>query len=199
MQVCISPKNCVITCFCERSCAWKLRTNLSLYVAIEIEHMCTFFVANAYYQIKTDETRTISESAEFFELQRKEESSYERAKILRQELLREAHHKAETLMSKVNESVKAKSMVRIPDISPLKVGGGIESRMVLEKLENMIVIMQNQAAQINEWRNKTIELLLLTLVDEEDADIQGDEYETSTKRQDEVRCSEGRPESCLMN
>lgn len=157
-----------------------------LRAAIEIEHMCTFFVANAYYQIKTDETRTVSESAEFFELQRKEESSYERAKILRQELLREAHHKAETLMSKVNESVKAKSMVIIPDISPLKVGGGIESRMVLEKVENMIVIMQNQAAQINEWRNKTIELLLLTLVDEEDTDIQGDEYETSTKRQDEV-------------
>ena len=199
MQVCIFPNFRVKTCFCERSCAWKLRTNLRLYVAIEIEHMCTFFVANAYYQIKTDETRTVSGSGEFFELQRKEESTYERAKILRQELLREAHHKAETLMSRVNESVKAKSMVKIPEISPLKVGGGIESRMVHEKLEYLIVIMQNQAAQIHEWRNKTTELLLLTLVDEEDADIQGDEYETSTKRQDEVRCSEGRPESCIMN
>lgn len=161
--------------------------------------MCTFFVANAYYQIKTDEIRTVPGSAEFRELQRKEESTYERAKILRQELLREAHHKAETLMSRVNESVKAKSIVKIPEISPLKVGGGIESRMVLEKSENMIVIMQNQAAQINEWRNKTIELLLLTLVDEEEADIQGDEYETSTKRQDEVRCSKERLESCVMN
>ena len=161
--------------------------------------MCTFFVANAYYQIKTDETRTVPGSAEFFELQRKEESTYERAKILRQELLREAHHKAETLMSRVNEKVKAKSTVKIPETSPLKVGGGIESRMVLEKLETMIVIMQNQAAQINEWREKTIELLLLTLVDEEEADIQGDEYETSTKRQDEVRCSEERSESSVMN
>ena len=199
MQVCIFSKICVITCLCERSCPYKLRTNLRRYVAIEIEHMCTFFVANAYYQIKTDETRTASGSAEFSELQRKEELSYESAKILRQELLREAHHKAETLMSKVNESVKTKSMVIIPKISPLKVGGGIESRMVLEKLDKIIVLMQNQAAQINEWRNKTIELLLLTLVDEEDADIQGDEYEISTKRQDEVRCSEGRPESCVMN
>ena len=101
-------------------------------------------------------------------------------------------------MSRVNESVKGKSIVKIPEISPLKVGG-IESRMVLEKSENMIVIMQNQAAQINEWRNKTIELLLLTLVDKEEADIQGDEYENSTKRQDEVRCSEKRLESCVMN
>lgn len=158
--------------------------------------MCTFFVANAYYQMKTDETRTPPQSGEFFELQRKEESTYERAKILRKELLREAHHKAETLMSRVKGKVNAKSLVKIPEISPLKTRGGIESRIVFERLENMIAIMQNQTTRINGWRDKTIELLLLTLVDEEEADSQGDEYETSTKRQDEVRCSEARP--CLL-
>lgn len=149
--------------------------------------MCTFFVANAYYQMKTDETRTKPDSGEFFELQRKEESTYERAKMLRKELLREAHNKAENLMSRVNEKVNAKSLVDIPEISPLKNRGGIESRTIFERLEHMIVIMQNQATQINEWRDKTIELLLLTLVDEEQSDLQGDEYETSTKQQDEVR------------
>lgn len=150
--------------------------------------MCTFFVANAYYQLKTDETRIKPESEEFSELQRKEEMTYERAKILRKELLREAHTKAEMLMSGVNEKVNAKSLVNIPEISPLKNRGGIESRSIFERLESMIAIMQNQAKQINEWREKTIQLLLLTLVDEEEADLQGDEYETSTKRQDEVCC-----------
>lgn len=149
--------------------------------------MCTFFVANAYYQMKTDETRTKPDSSEFFELQRKEESTYERAKMLRKELLREAHNKAENLMSRVNEKVNARSLVDIPEISPLKNRGGIESRTIFERLEHMIVIMQDQATQINEWRDKTIELLLLTLVDEEQSDLQGDEYETSTKQQDEVR------------
>lgn len=149
--------------------------------------MCTFFVANAYYQIKTDEMKTRPESDDFSELQEKEESSYERAKILRKELLREAHNKAEMLMSKVREKVNSKTLVNIPRISPLKSRGGIESRAILERLEKMIAVMQNQATQINEWRDKTIELLLLTLVDEEDSDLQGDEYETSTKRQDEVR------------
>ena len=149
--------------------------------------MCTFFVANAYYQIKTDEMKTKPESDEFSELQEKEESSYERAKILRKELLREAHNKAEMLMSKVREKVNSETLVNIPRISPLKSRGGIESRAILERLEKMIAVMQNQATQINEWRDKTIELLLLTLVDEEDSDLQGDEYETSTKRQDEVR------------
>ena len=149
--------------------------------------MCTFFVANAYYQIKTDETKTKPESDDFSELQEKEELSYERAKILRKELLREAHNKAETLMSRISEKVESRSLVNIPSISPFKSQGGIESRAILERLETMTAIMQNQATQINEWRNKTIELLLLTLVDEEDSELQGDEYETSTKRQDEVR------------
>lgn len=149
--------------------------------------MCTFFVANAYYQIKTDEEKTKPESDDFTKLQEKEETSYERAKILRKELLREAHNKAETLMSRISDKVDSRSLVNIPPISPLKTQGGIESRAILERLESMMMIMQNQSTQINKWRNKTIELLLLTLVDEEDTDLQGDEYETSTKRQDEVR------------
>ena len=159
-----------------------------LRAAIEIEHMCTFFVANAHYQIKTDEKKTKPESDEFAELQRREEAAYERAKILRKELLQEVHNKAETLMRRVNEMLKAKSLVNIPEILPLKNLGGIESRTIFERLSNLVANMQNQAIQIKEWRDKTIELLLLTLVDEEETDLQGDEYETSTKSQDEV-CS----------
>ncbi|CAF9904360.1 MAG: hypothetical protein ALECFALPRED_007533 [Alectoria fallacina] len=157
-----------------------------LRAAIEIEHMCTFFVANAYYQIKTDKARTKADSNEYYELQRKEESTYQRAKLLRRELLREAHDKAETLMSRVNGRVDANSMVNIPQISPLKSGGGIESRRICDRLNKIISIMQSQATQIEEWRDKTTKLLLLTLVDEEETDLQGDEYETSTKQQDEV-------------
>lgn len=153
-----------------------------------MEHMCTFFVANAYYQIKTDEMRTKPDSDEFAELQRLEESTYERAKSLRKELLREAHNKAETLMRRIDEKTIAKSLVKIPKISPLENRGGIESRAIFERLENIIAVMRNQATQINEWRDKTIELLLLNLVDEEEADLQGDEYQTSTEQQDEVCC-----------
>ena len=53
-----------------------------LRAAIEIEHMCTFFVANAYYQIKTDKARTKADSNEYYELQRKEESTYQRFDIV---------------------------------------------------------------------------------------------------------------------
>lgn len=166
-----------------------MRLTSKPHAAIEIEHMCTFFVANGYFQIKTDETRTKPESDEFFELQRKEELAYEEARNLRKELLREAHNKAETLMNKVNEKVNAKSLVIIPEVPPFNNRGGIESRSPLERLEKMLASMENQATQIKLWRDKTIELLLLTLVDEEES-VQGDEYECSTKRQDEVRCRE---------
>lgn len=46
--------------------------------------------------------------------------------------------------------------------------------------------MHRQARQLEEWRGKTLELLLTPLVDEEQSDLKGDEYETSTKQQDEV-------------
>ena len=171
-----------------------MRLTSKLHAAIEIEHMCTFFVANGYFQIKTDETRTKPESDEFFELQRQEELAYEKAKILRKELLREAHNKAETLMNKVNEKVNAKSLVNIPEIPPFNNRGGIESRSPLERLEKMVATMQNQGTQLVSWRDRTIELLLLTLVDEEDS-VNGDEYEHSTKQQDEVRCRDTIPQS----
>ena len=157
-----------------------------LRAAIEIEHTCNFFVANAYFQIKTDEALTKPESEQFQELERREEFMYENAKILRKELLLETRNKADSLMIKINEKVRCQSFVEIPNIEPLKNRGGIESRVYLEKLDELIAVMQDQAKQIVEWRKKTIQLLVLPLVDEEETDLQGDEYETSTKQQDEV-------------
>ena len=160
--------------------------------------MCTFFVANAYYQIKTDEEKTKPDSDDFHELQRREEFGYERAKILRKELLQEAHNKAEMLMRRISEKVKTKSLVNMPEISLPRNRGGIESRVIFERLDNLIAFMRSQATQINEWRGNTIELLVLTLVDEEEADLQGDEYEISTKQQDEVRSKKPIPKVLIF-
>lgn len=157
-----------------------------LRAAIEIEHMCTFFIANAFYQIKSDETRTKADSKTFHELNKKEESTYEKAKQLRKELLLEAHNKAEAAMSRVNKRVKGQSFVHVSGISPLKIRGGIETRAIFERIDGLIEAMQSQATQLHEWREKTTNLLLLPLVDGEETDLQGDEYETSTKQQDEV-------------
>lgn len=200
-----------------------------LRAAIEIEHMCTFFIANAYYQIKTDEKPTDSQSDKFSELERKEELTYERAKTLRKELLQEARKKTDALI----EKIKQRNAVVIPGLPPLGVHAGyvsftdcdrrimytqwllrfayspnmryyllyglsvngnansevsyrIESRAHIDRLNDLINVMHCQAKQLGEWREKTVNLLTLTLVDEEQTDLKGDEYETSTKQQDEV-------------
>ncbi len=137
-----------------------------LRAAIEIEHMCTFFVANAYFQIKTDEKRTKQESNEFRDLERKEESMYERAKILRKELLQETRNRAEAPMGKINNKARDESFVSLPGMPPLEDRAGIESRALIDRLNNMIYILRGQAKQLNEWREKTIKLLVLPLVDE---------------------------------
>lgn len=62
----------------------------------------------------------------------------------------------------------------------------IESRAYIDRLNGLINVMQRQAKQLGDWREKTVNLLLMPLVDEEQTDLKGDEYEISTKQQDEV-------------
>ncbi|KAL8807501.1 MAG: hypothetical protein Q9182_000666 [Xanthomendoza sp. 2 TL-2023] len=154
--------------------------------ALELEHMLLFFAANAYYQIKSNEKETKPESQEFEELGRQEEEYYERAKMIRKEILMEARDKANSLMSTLREMFENHSLVEIPVSNTRTHQGGIESRSVLERLKDVTKFIAKQAHQIDEWRADVTKLLLVPLVDEEDADLKGDEYETSTQQQDTV-------------
>lgn len=222
---------------------------MRLRAALEFEHGCTFFAANAYFQLKTKEKKACLEnaqtldstgkpktldkypanetstgstrevagskeerdgaadnnhtsnsddaqelqtpkSARYCQLEQLEEAAYERAKTLRKEILQEARKKADGPINKIKE--KAKSMVEIPAITGVAdARGGIDSRQVIEKLEALVVVMQDQTRQIIEWRKKTIDLLTVPLVDEAeeenlmDSEVAGKEYENSTKQQDQ--------------
>ena len=132
----------------------------------------------------------IPKSDRYYQLEQLEKAAYERAKLLRKEILLEARKKADSPINKIKE--KSKSMVSIPAITNVQdYWGGIESRYVVEKVETLITVMQNQITQLEEWRDKTVELLTVPLVDEEeqenlmDSEVVGEEYETSTKQQDE--------------
>lgn len=59
---------------------------LRLRAALEVQHMCIFFSANAYFQIKTDEKMTEPDSEEFRDLNEKEVTMYESAKQIRKEV-----------------------------------------------------------------------------------------------------------------
>ncbi|KAL8706454.1 MAG: hypothetical protein Q9201_000509 [Fulgogasparrea decipioides] len=154
--------------------------------ALELEHMLLFFTANAYFQIKWDENETKPDSSDYHGLERQEEEYYEKAKLIRKEILVEARDKADSLMSILHEKSQQKSFVMIPACKRHINHGGIESRGMFEKFEDVINFINGQADQINEWREKTVKLLSAPLLDEEDTDLQGDEYEASTQQQDTV-------------
>ncbi|KAI9724377.1 MAG: hypothetical protein M1812_000445 [Candelaria pacifica] len=159
-----------------------------LRVALELEHVCTFFVANAYYQLKSKEEATLPpQSKRFQELEKAEEEAYEKAKLLRKELLAEVLKKVGRRMGKVGKKAQDQTYAEIPEILLTYAEGGIESRKIFERLQQLGDNLNDQANQIDEWREKMIQLLLEPLVDDEEGiELQGDEYESSTKQQDKV-------------
>ena len=154
--------------------------------SLEIEHMCTFFIANAYYQLKTKTSQTESNMDNYRKLEKAEERTYELAKKMRQEMLGESSSKADAQMKKVRTKVSDQDVVRVPYVKQIQDQGGIESRNILAKIQGLFYAINNQTRQLDEWRKKLTELVLLPLVDKEDSDLEGNEYETSTKQQDEV-------------
>lgn len=57
-----------------------------LRAALELEHTCTFFIANAHYQIKSNEELTAAGSKEFEDLTKAETEYYEKARLIRREV-----------------------------------------------------------------------------------------------------------------
>lgn len=154
--------------------------------ALEIQHKAVFFCANAYYQIKSNEDMTEPESDEFRRLEKLEVDGYETAKKIRREILDESRRKAERLMKKISDAASKQSFAVIPDYKSVD-KRGIESRTVVEDLEKLAGGLNEQADQLDDWREHVIQLLLKALVDEDDeVEITGDEYEDSTKLMEEI-------------
>ncbi|KAL8661449.1 MAG: hypothetical protein Q9202_005568 [Teloschistes flavicans] len=154
--------------------------------ALEVEHMLLFFVANAYFQIKSNEEETEPGSLEFVRLQKEEEKYYDRAKLVRKEILFDAREKADAVMKVLQAKSQQQTFASIPRCKALPTRGGIETQAPLEKFEGITAFINKQADRIKDWRTTVTKLLSTPLVDEEDTDLQGDEYETSTQQQDKV-------------
>lgn len=155
--------------------------------ALELEHACTFFEASAYYQIKSNNELTPPNSCRYVELEKAEEQAYEMAKQLRKELLSEVHCKVAALMKLVEDNARVKSHVVVPEISLPVEQGGIESRKIIANVDELCNALNKQRIQLNDWRDKLTGLQLEPLVDGEEAnELKGDEYEASTRQQDEI-------------
>ncbi|SPQ21138.1 c4c1990a-724a-49be-92d0-f7bf28fa9aea [Thermothielavioides terrestris] len=153
--------------------------------ALEIQHRAVFFCANAHFSMKSNEEITVPGSEEFKRLERLEVEGYERAKQIRREILHEPYSKAKELMGRLARAAAEQAFVVIPEFKPVE-KLGIESRRIADALEELGAALDEQAAEIDDWREHVIQLLLKPLVDEEMDDITGDEYEESKKLQEEI-------------
>ena len=160
---------------------------LRLRAALEVQHIAVFFTANAYYQIKSDPSLTQPESEEFKALEKKEEEGYEAAKLIRKEMLTDISRKVERYMKIIKEKTQQRQFVHIPKLKPHLYNRGLVSYRLLNKFEDLCEALNRHAAQYNEWREVMVQLVSQSLIDqEEDAELEGNEYERSTKHQDEM-------------
>ena len=164
----------------------QLRNNLR--DALQLQHVCTFFAATACYQIKSNEALTLQDSDRFKELETQETDLYESAKTTRREILRDVSRKSESLMRKIKDLDDCGRLTQLPKIKDLDSLGGIESRRIVEKADDLFDVIRDQGKVLREWRAKMAEFLLKPLVDEDEVgnEVTGDEYEDSTKQQDEL-------------
>lgn len=160
---------------------------LKLRAALEVQHIAVFFTANAYYQIKSDPNLTPPDSDEFKALEKREEDAYEAAKVIRKEMLTDISRKVERRMKEIKIKARDKTFADIPKMKPHLYSKGIESYNLLSKFEDFCDALNRHAEQYKEWRDIMARLVSQSLIDqEEEAKLEGDEYERSTKHQDEM-------------
>ncbi|KAF2710519.1 ATP-dependent DNA helicase [Pleomassaria siparia CBS 279.74] len=151
---------------------------------LELDHACRFFIGTVHFQLKSNETLTKPDSEEFHKLEKLEVEWYAGAKELRKELLRESQNRAQIQMKRISSKKPFCQIAPIVDLPDL---GGIETRKVVDMMDNITDLLNAQAKQLQEWRQKIVDILLMPLVDEDEGkDTTGEEYEDSTKLQDEL-------------
>ncbi|KAK7409677.1 hypothetical protein QQX98_008120 [Neonectria punicea] len=154
--------------------------------ALEMQHKAVFFCANAYFQIRDQPEMTEPDSEEFEQLKKLEDDGYEEAKVIRREILRESHRKATRLMKKIAQKATDQTFVEVPELVA-RPERGIESGRIVDGLDALFEELNEQANLIDESREYIIQLLLKTLIDEEDeVETTGEELGQSAKTQDEL-------------
>ncbi|KPM41645.1 hypothetical protein AK830_g4886 [Neonectria ditissima] len=153
---------------------------------LEMKHKAVFFCANAYFQIRDLPEMTEPDSEEFERLKKLEDAGYEEAKVIRREILRESHRKATRLMKKIAQKATDQTFVEVPELVA-RPERGIESGRIADGLGLLFEELNEQANLIDELREYIIQLLLKTLIDEDDeVETTGEELGQSAKIQDEL-------------
>ncbi|KAI5298551.1 Cytochrome c1 heme lyase, partial [Ascosphaera pollenicola] len=155
--------------------------------ALEVQHMCYFFIGNAYYQIKSNTDLTKPESEQFYAMEKSEVAAYENAKQVRKELLAESTKDVSKWINKLRDTIQSKGLATVPDMILDIEEVGIESQRIIDRLDTLCAIMNEHATSYGKLRDHLVRMLLAQLVDQDDdTELEGNEYEVSAKHQDEL-------------
>lgn len=135
----------------------------------ELLHRSLFFTASIHFQLKDED---------------KETALYAEAKAVRQSLLREREAAVVEVRAEVADKQARQAFVVIPEMHfPKNVG--LTARVTLEHLQELTEQMNEQANELDEFRNKCILRLTSKLADENE-DPSGEEYQQSLDAQEEA-------------
>lgn len=152
---------------------------------LDLHHRAHFFLASAYFELKSDAENVEPDSDKFKSLEEKEVSGYDAAKGIRREILHETRGKALSCIGAVRDKTASHSFVEVPEIKWTSFHG-IESMRVLGTFEVLGESLNRQAELIDEWRESIIQLLVRPLLDDDEAETTGEEYADSTQIQDDL-------------
>lgn len=110
---------------------------------------------------------------------------YAQAKEVRSKMLSETETKAMARMAPLRRDVASQNFVTIPEMLFPKEIGAFLTRATMEKLQTMTQTLNDQANQLDIWRESCIERLTSALADQND-DPSGEEYQKSLDAQAEA-------------
>jgi E3 ubiquitin-protein ligase SHPRH len=81
-------------------------------------------------------------------------------------MLRHPIRKANHFIKQLNALIAEQQFVEIPEFRQSEFSGGILTRKVFERLQPLVDQMNEQANQMDEWREKIVQGLRLPLLDQ---------------------------------
>lgn len=137
---------------------------------LDLQHRATFMMASAHFQLQNEgeETRL-----------------YDEAEKLRREILRHPIRRANHFIKRINEMAEKQQFCEIPEFRQSEFSGGILTRKVFERLQPFVDQMNEQANELDDWREKVIQRLRLPLLDQT-VDPDGEEYQAGLDVQEEA-------------
>jgi E3 ubiquitin-protein ligase SHPRH len=101
------------------------RCRVTLHSALQLKHACAFFVATAFFRIKSNINITEPESESFQQLEQEETVHYESAKLTRKEILTEDSRKTEKLMRTIEQEKDV--VLGVSKLATMESLGGVEN------------------------------------------------------------------------